>query len=186
MSEINLLKNELQDKTQLAAKAGGFRAVYVLVAILAAESLAYGVLFFWQRAAGKQVLKAEQEIASLDFDIGKLAPEREKALSFQARLQDIGGLLKGHLYWSEVLEELEKVTYSPASYDTLQADVKDHKLLLTGTTFSYTDLAKLMLGLKTSPHIRDVKLMSTARSRDQEAGFSFRLEVEFDPKLLVK
>ena len=89
----------------------------------------------------------------VDFEIGKIDKERLEAVSYQKRLGNFKTLLDRHIFWTVVLEELSKYTYKPVSYTSLQADIKEYKLMVSGFVPSYTDLGKLMLGLKTSSNI---------------------------------
>ncbi len=186
MPEINLLKNRLSGRTSLSLARSSIVGLYVIIGVLILEVLVYGFFVFYEQYLAKQILAVEQANAGIEFEIGKSDKDRLEALSFQTRLNNLQVLLASHLYWSRVFKELEKVTYRSAVYKTLQAQEADQTLILTGTVPTYTDLAKLILGLETSPHIREVKLLSSGRDKSEEGGYAFNLEVEFDPKLLVK
>lgn len=186
MVEINLLKSEQKKRLVYFSDRSKQSAVYILLALLILELLLYGYLVFDQRRTGKEILKVEQEEADTNLEFGKLDRDRLKAISFQSRLHNLGFLLKNHLFFSESLKELEKYTYVKAKYDSLEVDEVGHKFILSGMVATQTDLAKLMLGLKTSSNIQEVKLSSNTRGKDKEAGYNFGLEVTFDPKLLLK
>ena len=188
MAEINLLKSDSgtgQTATALGERRSTFW-LYILVGIFILEILGYGALFFYERSLKKQQQALDQEVAKVDFEIGKIDKERQTAVSYQQRLNNFKTLLNRHIFWTVVLEELSKYTYNPVSYNSLQADIIDRKLLVSGVAPSYTDLGKLMLGLKTSSNIEEVKLMNSGRSKTEQAGLSFDMEITFNPKLLKK
>lgn len=186
MPEINLLKNELQDRTPISF--GGFATptFYVVIGLLVLELLGYGGLLIYNKQLDRQIREAELAMANINFEIGKVDKDRREAVSFQSRLANLDSLLKNHLYLSSLLGELEKSTYKPAVYNTLQLAEGENKLVLSGRIPSYTDLGKLILGLKASPNIRDVVLKSSGQKESAEGGYSFNVEITFDPKVLLK
>ena len=187
MAEINLLKSDIGAGRGLSA--GGKRSLfwpYILAGIFIFEILGYGTLFVFERSLQKQRQTLDQEVTRVDFEIGKIDKERLEAVSYQKRLGNFKTLLDRHIFWTVVLEELSKYTYKPVSYTSLQADIKEYKLMVSGFVPSYTDLGKLMLGLKTSSNIEDVKFVSSGQNKSEQGGLSFDMEIIFNPKLLKK
>src|SRR3989344_1167387 len=141
MAEINLLKSDIG--VSMAASAGEKRSLfwlYILAGIFIFEILGYGTLFVFERSLQKQQQTLDQEVAKVDFEIGKIEKERLEAVSYQKRLNNFKTLLDRHIFWTVVLEELSQYTYKPVSYTSLQADIKEHKLIVSGFVPSYTDL----------------------------------------------
>ncbi|MBI4050731.1 MAG: PilN domain-containing protein [Candidatus Doudnabacteria bacterium] len=186
MAEINLLKNELQGEGSISFRASRQKALYAVLAILLLEILGYSFFLVYNKQLGKRQLELDQKATEIDFEIGEKDEARLAALTHQARLNNIKVFLNNHLYWSEVLKELEKSTYKLASYASLQADQTNHKFNLTGSVPTYTDLAKLMLGFQTSPYFKDITLITTGLREGKTSGYQFTLELTFDPKLLLK
>lgn len=187
MPEINLLQKEFQKKSGLGRQKRPFGfSFYLILFLLLVEVVFYGFLLLGQQRTAKNTLDIEKEIAAVDFELSKTADQQKAALSYQSRLNFLDKLLLEHLFWSQVLAELENVTYKQARYESLQVEEKKHKFIIAGTTSSYTDLAKLMVGLKTSPSILDVIVQNASLAEQKEGGYSFNLEVTFDPKLLIK
>lgn len=185
MPEINLLKNELREGPGLGFKVNRSRVFMILAAILALEILAFFTFFILTKVFDRKILGAEREAAAVEAEIATLEPNLDSAVSFQRRLTTIGALLDNHARWTAVLAELEKYTYKPAVFNTLQVDEKDQKFVVTGTVPTYTDLAKLMVGLKQSRSIKSVELKSSALDESGAGGLSFNIEIKFDSKLLV-
>lgn len=188
MAEINLLKNEFQNRSGLLSTETRYRPVLaVAVALLVLEILAYGGLWLYERQLGKNLLETERKAADIDLELSKIDEERQEAISFQSRLADFRTLLTSHLFWSRAFAELEDFTYEPAVYQDIQANESENKIILTGTIPNYTDLAKLMLGLRTSPKVTNVVLLSSGQdTTGTSGGYGFTLEVFFDRKLILR
>ena len=185
MAQINLLKNELQKRGPFQFRPG-LGSLYAVLGVLAFELLFYGGLLVYDRYVLNQIKSAETASAGTDFEINKLNLDLKEAVSFQTKISSLKSLLGGHVAWSQVFDELEKFTHQSTSYQTLNADLEKHILSLTGIVPSYSDMGKLILGLKKSPNIQDVQLTASSRSDSDIAGYNFGIEVTFDPKLVSK
>lgn len=185
MSEINLLKDELRE-TKLGLNRRNLISLYVAAGIFVLELVLFGVLTLRERSYQKQARAVEQSGAGIDLEITKTEKERLGAISFQSRLANLEVLLQEHVYWSEVLEEIAAYTYKPIVYRTLQVDQGKHKVILTGTAPTYSDLGKLILGLRSSPKFLEVNFASSGQAEGRESGYGFQLEAVFDQKILLK
>src|SRR3989344_7880418 len=185
MAQINLLRNELQKRGPFQFRPG-LGSLYLVLGVLAFEILLYGGLFLYDRHVLSQTRAAEEASAGTDFEINKLSPDLKEAISYQSRISSLEKLLGGHVAWSAVFDELGKYTYKSATYQTLNADLENHILSLSGIVPSYTDMGKLILGLKKSAHILGVELVASSRSDSDIAGYNLSIDVTFDPKLLSK
>ncbi len=186
MSEINLLQNESSDSVSFAPKKTKKIGLFIAIILFILALLAYGFLFLQSRDVEKKIANTEQQIAQLAARLESTKEERLEAISFQARLKNLDILLDTHLFWSKVFEELEAFTYIPAQITTLQASELTGIAAITGTIPSYTDLAKLMLGLNQSENITDVRYISSGSAEEIGSGYSFSLEIVLDPNLFLK
>lgn len=186
MAEINLLRNELEGKKFFSFGPSRMVSFYIVIGVVAVELLIYGAMFLYEKRLQRQAEKVEQRGQAVNLEIGKIDAGRLSAISFQKRLSNLEVLLNNHLFWSPVLDELERYTYVQATYQTLQIDEGENRMILTGIVPSYTDMGKLLLGLKASPHITGINLEGTGLAQSELAGYNFVLEVVFDPKLLEK
>lgn len=186
MPEINLLKNELQEKGPFSFGKTGLVSLYAVLGILGFEMLLYLGLAIYQNRLEKNIARVEQQGIAVNAETGKIEKDRLKALSLQRSVNNLEVLLDNHIFWTPVFQELEKYTYKQARYDTLQVQYGDSKLIISGVIPSYTDLGKLILGLRKSQNVRDVTLQGTALSEGGEAGYTFNMEVFFDPRLFLK
>ncbi len=186
MPEINLIKSNTRHNFTATLSQGMKVTTYVVGFLVVLEILIYIGFVIYAKNLSKQALAVEQQSAELDFEIGKIDQERNEAISFQVRLKNLATLLDNHLYWTAVFKELESVTYTKAVFKSLQVDEGKHAITLSGTAPSYTDIAKLILGLKTSPKILDVTLLTSGLEQSSESGYAFILDVLFDSKILVQ
>ena len=185
MSEINLLKNELKGSSfSFAPKS--MTPLYIAIGVLVFEALLYGGMMFFEHSLEKQKSQLDVDAAGIESEINRSSENVNAAQSVQKRLTNLRVLLDNHVFWSQVFNELEKYTYKPIVYSTLEADVINGQFRISGLSSSYTDLGKLILGLRQSPNVTDVTLQSTSRGREQQSGYFFNLEISFDPKLFIK
>lgn len=186
MAEINLLKNELQERGPFSFGPPGLTSVYIVVSIIALEVLLYSGLAFYQRYVENKAQDVEQRAMDIDLEIKKMENSRQAAISFQRRVNNLQFLLGSHVFWTPVFDELEKYTYKGARYQTLQVDQARRELQVSGVIPSYTELGKLMLGLRQSQNVSNVTLNATGATQSGEAGYEFTMLITFDPKLLTK
>ena len=184
MTEINLLKNDLQSRSPLSFIPRSAGSLYIVLAILALQLLLYGGMIFYQSRIEKDARDLERKAAEVDLNIEKLGAERKVAVSFQRRLNNLQALLDKHVFWTQAFLELEKHTLKTVSLSTMQVDETDATFVVTGTAPSVTEIGKYILGLRTSDKILDVDLTEISQSKSGQAGYDFDAEVKFDGKLL--
>lgn len=186
MQEINLLKKEAQSSQQFSfnLRQTGRLSSYVVLGLLAIELLFYGFLVLSGRQVSRRMLLLEKRAADTALEISKIDEERQQALAVQSRLKNLDTLLLSHIFWSKVFAELESRTYKPIRFESLQVQETTGRFVLSGFAPSQTDIAKFMLGLKTSPFIQTVNLKTSSVSSAKEAGYAFNMDIIFDPKLL--
>lgn len=186
MAEINLLKNELKDRGPFSFAPKSLTPLYFTLGLLVFEAVLYGGMFFYEKYLDRQKLGVDAEITAIESEISQSQKNVDEAQSVQARLANLGVLLDNHVFWSQVFDELEKYTYKPIVYNTLEADMVRGQFRISGITSNYTDLGKLLLGLESSPNITGVTLESTSQGQQEQSGYTFSLEIMFDPKLFLK
>lgn len=187
MPEINLLKNELKEhRTINLGNISGSKSLYVMLGLIGLVLLSYLLLAIFDQNVKRKITEIEREGTATEAEIQKLESERQKAISVQVRLNSLAGLLKYHAEWTPVLAELEKFTYIPVAYQTLEVDEAKHEFSVTGVAPTYTDIAKLMVGLARSDYFGNVELQASGQAEGGEGGFSFGMKIDFDPALINK
>jgi hypothetical protein len=186
MAEINLLKNSQQDRPKFSLEGSNPTGLYVALTILVLELLLYAGLFGYNLQVHRQIQAVQERGAQVDTKVSQNNNNRQQAVAAQARLANLQTLLNTHLGWSAVFGELENVTYKLANFTDLQVRETGNTLLISGNAPTYTDVAKVIIGLQTSSKILDVTLVTSGQSQITGSGYTFNLEVTFDPKLLLK
>lgn len=184
--EINLLKPEQSGSSSFGFAKKSTLSLYIVAGLFAVEILAWGGLWFYNRSIDERVASAAVKSSSLDLEISKNEPNLQEAIGHQLRLANLGSLLESHVFWSPVFEELGKYTQKSIFYETFDGDAASSLITVSGTAASFTDIAKLILGLKQSDNFFDVAFQSEGPSTGEKTGFAFILEIKFDPALLKK
>lgn len=186
MQEINLLKKEAQSSGGLSfnLRRTGQWSIYIVLGLVVLELLFFVFLILSKQQVKNRTLQVQQRAADIALELSQIDGERQKAIAVQSRLQNLDVLLSSHLLWSKVFSELESKTYKPITFDSLQVDQINTRFVLNGLAPTQTDIAKFMLGLMTSAYIQNVNLKTAAAQQGEEPGFTFNMEITFDPKLL--
>ena len=185
--EINLLRNSLKERTSLGL--GGPKSMvplYIVIAFLVLEAGAFVGFMYYNKSVERKVNAAEVEASQLDLQMRKTDTELKEAISYQVRLTDFKDLLTSHVFWSPLFDELGDFTYKPLRFDTFQADFQKSRMVVTGIAPTYRDMAKLILGLKKSDQFTEILFQSGGAAQGDVSGYSFLLDIGFDPKLLKK
>ena len=187
MREINLLNEESSDKPfSFGSAATGHAALYLALGILAVVLLTYGGLIFYQKNLDKQRLAAQDRLAAIDAQITKEKTKLDEAILYQTRIANLKTILGKQIYWSPVITELERVIYIPIKFTKFEGNEAEQLLTISGNAPSYTDIGKFMLGLKTSPYVLAVELLTSAPSSGETPGYEFSVSVNFDPAMFKK
>lgn len=185
MPEINLLKNEIKNQRAIPLRLVGSKAIYAMLGLLGLELLIYIGLAIFNYSVKRGIAENEHQTTVIAAEIGQLDADRNQAISMQARLKNLAGLLVNHAEWTQVLAELEKYTLKKAVYTDMQVDEVKHTFSLTGVVSSYTEIGKFMLGLAQSPNFSNITLKSSSQDESGTGGFVFNVDVDFNPKLLT-
>lgn len=184
MAEINLLQNRLKDTTDAGGRQS--KAVLAIFAVILAVIVGATVmLFLLNNSLESQIAAA----AATNLDLkSKIAVEQKglgDAKAFQAQLANLRVLLNNHTFISPLLDELSRVTYVKSQY--MSFDVAEGgKIHIEGLVNTYVDLGKMLLGLSSSPHFKNVKLLSVVPSNGEISGFIFSVDLNVIPDIFVK
>ena len=185
MPEINLLKNEIKNQRAIPLSRVGSKAIYVMLGLLGLELLIYIGLGIFNYSVKRSIAETERQTTAIAAEIGQFDADRNRAILTQIRLKNLAGLLVNHAEWTPVLTELEKYTLQKAVYTAMQVDEVKHTFSLTGVVSSYTEIGKFMLGLAQSPNFSNITLKSSSQDESGAGGFTFDVDVDFNPKLLI-
>lgn len=188
MPEINLLENESRSTSRfhLPEMKKGSAPFYVAIGLLIVTALVYGAFFLMDMNTQKQLTQTEKTNNDVNLAMAGLTKAKDSAVALQTQISNTDTLLLKHIYWTEILKELEKYSYNKIVFNTLTMDQANRRLVLSGITPTNTDLGKFMLGLKKSPMITDLTLESVSTSQKEIAGYVFSMTITFDTAYLEK
>ncbi|MBI4049771.1 MAG: PilN domain-containing protein [Candidatus Doudnabacteria bacterium] len=183
MPEINLLKNQLKDRSAVWVRRNRL-IVSSLFALIILEITAGVLLLLFKQS----ITNKKQEITDSNIQIQSSLNEKQKELvpakAFQAQLKNLTRVVDSHVYWTAFFDELSAVTLKKVRYTQLQAD-SSGKVYLEGRVDTYTDLGKLLLGLSTSKSFSNVRLLSSSPESSEVGGLIFSLDLNINPELLL-
>ncbi|MEK7618352.1 MAG: hypothetical protein AAB410_04350 [Patescibacteria group bacterium] len=184
MAQINLLK---QSKPSEFNNLGFFSVLSKLALFGIFCLLAYyGWLIYKHRATANQTSTLEAAIVSQKQELSEIKG-RDEVLIRQAQVKEFDALVSGHVYWSQLMPELAKVTLKEASYLSFKA-VDVGTISLAVQVPSIVELEKFLLVFnspKINRYFTDLKVGGISRVQDEQESY-VRVDVQFkyDPGLL--
>lgn len=162
-------------------EAVGFASLFLFGAVIISLFLVLGFYgYFW---AQKNSLKAlDSKISDLDNQITAQKDVEAELKDFSAAVTNIQSALGEKEKWTSVLKELNALTLKEAFYSSFSAD-ETGKITISGETDSLSNLAKLMVSLKSGKIFTNISLTSTSIS---EGRVKFSLNLQLAPSVLLK
>jgi len=186
VAQINLLKQK---------KPSGFNgaAIFPILNKIAIIGLLAMLGFYIWAFLG--VKKSNREIIALQDSI---TLQKQTLASFegwneiltrQAQLKNLNDLISGHLYWSQILPELAKITLSTAAYTNFSATQEGGEISLNVQMPSMAELDKF-LQIFDSPKINkffsNIKIGGISRIQNEKGQIvGVTLQMNYDPVLLT-
>jgi Tfp pilus assembly protein PilN len=184
MQEINLLQNKLKDKTNQWEKNN--RTVIIILSFLLIGVLAAAATFYLlKRSAEDAKLALDQENVTIQSRLDQMEDDLGDAKAFQAQAKNIKTLMQTHVVWTNFFAELSGSTFKMARFLSLTSDTSG-RVHIEGIAPDYNEMGKMLLALETADNVESVRLGSTSRSEDAQAGVRFALEVTLNTKVLVE
>jgi len=150
-------------------------AVFILVLLL------WGGLYFYKKSLVNQVSDLKKQQAEVfDSQDKELAA---KIVDFENGSALVQGLLKNHVYSSNLFARLEDLTLPNVQWQTFSFSKTDNHISARGFSSDYSGLAKQILALQGGGFynlsVGDISL-------DKTGGVAFQIVFNFDPKILQK
>lgn len=185
VAQINLLKQTNSSPASFdQIITWGFRVCLLGFVLLLAY---YGWLWNDNRSTSKRIMSLEQQVTVQKADIAK-DKGRQEVLVRQLQLKELGKIIDTHLYWSQLIPELAKVTLKNASYVSIKG-LSDGNLTLSVVVPTTEDLDKFLQVFDDTPKFNKyfVNLRIGPINRIQSGdGLStkFDIRLNYDPSLL--
>ncbi len=182
MVEINLLENQIVDKTE-APKNQTKLFFWLVIVMLILFALSVVGAFFLTRHTTSQIAGINRQTQNYKQEIIDQNDQLKDAKIYQAKLSNLNLLLKNHTYMSNLFDELENYTFVRGKYEIFQAGEESGKIQLQGTTDSYENLGKLILGLSTSSKFDEVTLVSVSKDKGKDNVYNFSVTMHTKPNI---
>lgn len=171
MAEINLApinkikQNYPKSKINLAV-------LFFSALIVAGTFLAYFLAYQKQKNKKEEYNKVASENNGIIREIEGLDPQGIK--EFQKKAKIISNLLKDHIYFSKVLENIEKNTMFNVWYDKLTASIKDGSVKIEGNVSDLEGLAKQLSSFSRDKNIIEASMGDKVDEKDSDKGSSVK------------
>jgi hypothetical protein len=182
--EINLLKpkSPREHFLQLSPKI----LARLLLVLLVAVALYYAWLFFQVKTTAGEVAKIQQANLSSRGEAAT-TQGRDELLTRLSQLQEADKLISHHLYWSNLLPALARVTLKTASYSNLEA-FSDGTVGLTVMVPNLGELDKFLQVFnnpKFNANFYNITIGAFHKIQSGDtAAITFDVKLNFNPALL--
>ncbi|OIP25483.1 hypothetical protein AUK11_00205 [bacterium CG2_30_37_16] len=167
MLDINLIPTDY--KKQIMFARDNRQKVKMLNLSLLLLALSIGLYLAGNNYFDIKIVEKTIEVAKIDPAINKLKPIEKKYKTLNSRVEVLKTIVKSHLYWTEIRDEVISVLpeYTTVQGLTLNSDPKKEQQI-TGQSKDLETVAKYRNNLENLPAIKDVKINSGKLSGDQD------------------
>lgn len=162
--------------------------VRVLAVGLFALIIYYGWLNYSSSKLTKEILTTQQKLKQEANDALAIS-QRDEVLTRQLQLKTLQGAIGQHVYWSQLLPELARVTLKTASYTSLKVG-DDSTLSLNASVPTLGDLDKYLQVFdrpEFNKYFSNVRIGGYSKAQGIEGGpgrLTFDVVMNFDPSVL--
>lgn len=185
MQEINLLQNKVKDKSLQFERSNRFIVILAVLILILEVSATVG-LWVLTKATNNSIKNTQDENQAIQKNIDSHQKELSKAEGLQAQLKNVNTLLTSHIYWSNFMSTLEKLTPVKVQYTAIDGSASDGKMHIEGTADSYTDVGRLILSMSTSKAFKSTRLTSITPGSESKFNYSYSLDVVVDRTIFSK
>lgn len=184
MAQINLLK---QKQPSVFTRIG-LLAIFSKLALLGLLVLVifWTWFFFQSKSASKDIQVLDERVAKQKQELSE-NDRRDEIITRQAQLKKFDVLISGHLYWSQLLPELAKVTLKKASYLSFRAE-SEGGINLAVKLPSIADLDKFLQifdSAKINRYFSDLKMGGISKVVEKDNAYvRVDVQLKYNPELL--
>lgn len=169
------------------------KTIYVVssVLLLVVAAFYFGGFFLTKNIEGK-VAVVNQRIAGLESELRTREPGGKEIKAFSSRLVNMKTILKDHIYWSQVLTELERLVLPNVTVKTLKGGTENNLVTLEFNTPTIEAAADLVVSLqdvvdKNGTFFKGVTASSLSTVKDATdqtitTGFTTVLKLDVKPE----
>ncbi len=172
------------------------RRLYLMaLGIAVIFSLIWLGLVLYARHLQQSLDAVNSQLRQVQLEIAKLEPDASRIRLFERRLQGMDSLLKTHISWEPVLQDLERLLPAESVLTLFDVNKDTGRVSLDGITPNIDQVAVTLASLVntesretvfTSGSLQSVKREETAQGEDQPAvvRYVFSAELKFDPTVV--
>jgi Tfp pilus assembly protein PilN len=117
----------------------------------------------------QQLGSISSTLASTNAQIATIEREAKNLSSFQNRLGKVRTLLENHVYWSQFIDALEKITLPSVSYDNLSVSTQG-TLTLSASARNYATVARQLIAFQNANHLATSVHVNGATAQVNQLG----------------
>ena len=188
MSDINLLENQLSADSSIHLRKYSRKVIYGLLAILAGSLVLAGVFFALNRTADEGMAESARTLEDKKAEFAAAADSKRDDLAIgQSRMFHFGELLKGHAYWTNILEPLAGAVIPGINISEISA-MEQGTLVIVAQANDLTLVADFTDRLNKLPGVSQVVLNSSSLTTSSLPGtatrYTFSLTLTLSPEVL--
>ena len=143
-----------------------FSAIIFAVIVALFVGGMWGYAYYLRREANASLSRIQE----LEKELQGLAGVRDKARDYQKQIQNIESLQRQHVYWTPILQEIQKITVQSVSFTSIHLD-RDGAIVLQGNADSYSRVAEQMESFRNSKVFTDVDVNTASlQTGNQNSG----------------
>ncbi len=176
-TQINLLKQQSPFAVSGSVLSVVNKIIIVLILVLIGY---YGWVYFQVKTVKTKITTLHSEIANKKTEFNQTKRSDELIIR-QTQIKEFDNLINSHVYWSQLLPEIAKVTLKQATYLSIQTDSK-HALSLSVQLANMVELNKFLQAFNSpslNKYFRDVKIGGVSKVQEDDKNF-IKAEITFD------
>lgn len=169
------------------------RLFIISAAVAGLTAVAWGILFLYHQQLVSREKTIQEHIDTVQRKITSLDTDAQRIIAFEERLSDLGSLLDAHVSWDPLLADIERLLPQTTVITSLDANIENKKIALTGVTPDVDQVALTLASLQNSSTHKTVftsVAVSTISRNDSKApdgsvtatSYGFSAELQFEPK----
>lgn len=190
---INLIPEDILRKSfGTTAKKKFIALILSFFASILLVGLVYGGLRFYEERIGSEIQAIDASIADKKIKISEYEKDRTEAFALQSKLDLLKGILKNHVHWTRVFEELEKYTVEDVYFTSFTAS-HEGNLTLAAIGKDYTSVARQLVTFQEAKDFTVFVQINSASARSQKEKNKveiqetfFTVNLKMNPKIFFK
>lgn len=132
----------------IAARKRRIRLFVVAVIVLIVVAIAWVGLFLYESQLKTQVRGVQEQLSNVQAELASLSDGAKRVEQFEKQINALAAVLKDHIEWEPVLQNVEKLMPPATRLSSLEANAETGELFLSGHTPDIDQLSQAIASLK--------------------------------------